>query len=428
MKSRLVRNEGGVWGADPEGEGDTLVLRSTEQRVDGSWAIEEPAMRRLSASEAEAARLDVGDLVITKSSGSEFHIGKTSLVTPEVAALGACYSNFMQRLRTDARTEPRFVHYVLNNTLAREQFTFLSNSTSGLANLNAGLIGELRIAFPTLAEQQRIANFLDEQTARIDALIAEKEALLERLDELRLSTIYAYLTFGLDGAECRRTNDEWFPTVPSHWSFCALNYRYEVQLGKMLDEKRQAGVHSTPYLRNVDVRWDHVNANDLPLIDVAPDERERYTVNAGDLLVCEGGVGVGRTALWTGQDGVVAYQKALHRLRPRGRFDIPRYVLYLMRDAVARGRVLGAEKATIPHLTAESFRRWRFPFPSEKEQRRIVEALDGVSKHCDQLGAHCREHIARLREYRSSLISAAVTGQLDVSAYRLPAAEELATT
>jgi type I restriction enzyme S subunit len=224
LKTRLARNDGGVWGDDPEGgETDTVVLRSTEQRVDGSWNIESPALRKLSEAEASGCRLEVGDLVVTKSSGSESHIGKTSLVTPAVAALHACYSNFMQRLRVDTRTDPRFVHYWMNNELCREQFAYLSNSTSGLANLNGTVLGTARLAFPALHEQERIANFLDEQTARIDALIAEKEQLVERMAELRYSTVTWAVTGGL-GARggTWETGHPFIPTLPVGWQLGGL--------------------------------------------------------------------------------------------------------------------------------------------------------------------------------------------------------------
>src|SRR5690606_23061878 len=76
LKTNLSRNDGGVWGEDFDPDG-TIVLRSTEQTVGGDWKIDDPARRALSASERAGALLAEGDLVITKSSGSEFHIGKT---------------------------------------------------------------------------------------------------------------------------------------------------------------------------------------------------------------------------------------------------------------------------------------------------------------------------------------------------------------
>jgi type I restriction enzyme S subunit len=281
------------------------------------------------------------------------------------------------------------------------------------------MLGDIPCPVPrSRHEQQRIANFLDEQTARIDALIAEKTALLDKLDEFRLSSIYQCISQGLTGSATVDTGDDWFPTLPVGWAFCALNYRYEVQLGKMLDEKRLTGEHATPYLRNIDVRWGYVNTDNLPLMDIAPQERDRYTLRAGDLLVCEGGVGVGRTAIWGGSQEVVGYQKALHRVRPRSSRDVPKFLYYQMQDAVWRDRVLGQEKATIPHLTAEAFRRWRLPFPPVADQRAIVAHLDALSERTSTLANHCSLHIDRLREYRSSLISAAVTGQLELGTFK----------
>jgi type I restriction enzyme, S subunit len=99
FKALLARNDSGVWGEDTANESDVIVLRSTDQTVDGRWIIENPARRALTSRERAEARLEAGDLVVTKSSGSELHIGKTSLVDSSIAALGSCFSNFMQRLR-----------------------------------------------------------------------------------------------------------------------------------------------------------------------------------------------------------------------------------------------------------------------------------------------------------------------------------------
>jgi type I restriction enzyme S subunit len=127
---------------------------------------------------------------------------------------------------------------------------------------------------------------------------------------------------------------------------------------------------------------------------------------------------VGRAAIWDGSCNEVAYQKALHRLRPRSMSDVPKFLFYALFDSAKRGRFNGREKATIAHLTAEAFRRYRFPFPPVDEQHAIVEYLDAQMNKLFELQLHCGEHLARLREYRSSLISAAVTGQLDVSAFK----------
>ena len=279
-------------------------------------------------------------------------------------------------------------------------------------------LSNVALPVPPADHQERIADFLDEQTARIDALIVEKERLRRSLEEFRLSAIHVALSIGLNReASTVDTGDEWFARVPAHWAFCPLNYRYEVQLGKMLDEKRITGAHLLPYLRNTDVQWDRINSESLPEMDIAPTEMPRYSVRAGDLLVCEGGE-VGRAAIWEGPENTIGYQKALHRVRPRTTGDVPRFLFYALFDSAKRGRFESRDKATIAHLTAEAFRRYRFTFPPYAEQTAIVQHLDSLTSKIDGLQRHCIEHIDRLREYRSSLISAAVTGQLDINSYK----------
>jgi type I restriction enzyme, S subunit len=130
----------------------------------------------------------------------------------------------------------------------------------------------------------------------------------------------------------------------------------------MLDEKRIIGTHLAPYLRNVDVQWDGVNTENLPLMDFTDEDRERYALRKGDLLVCEGGE-VGRTAVWNGGLTECFFQKALHRLRPISNQDEPRFFRYFMRMAVDRGDFALATASTIQHLTAEKLRVVRYPAP-----------------------------------------------------------------
>lgn len=209
---------------------------------------------------------------------------------------------------------------------------------------------------------------------------------------------------------------EWLGEVPSHWSVCALGYRYEVALGKMLDEKRISGDYLGPYLRNTDVQWGKINVDDLPQMDFADSEIQRYSLVFGDLLVCEGG-DVGRAAIWKGDLARCFYQKALHRLRPYAPADDPRFFYYVLEAAAALG-IFTAEggKATIAHLTAESFRRHRFPFPGSTEQRAIAAFLDRETAKIDALVEAQRRLIELLKEKRQAVISHAVTKGLDPSA------------
>lgn len=423
LKSRLARNDGGVWGEDPAGDDtDTVVLRSTEQRVDGAWNIEAPALRKLTKAEAESGRLHVGDLVVTKSSGSELHIGKTSLVTPEVAALNACYSNFMQRLRVDERTDPRFVHYWMNNELCREQFAYLSNSTSGLANLNGTVLGTARLAFPPHEEQTHIANFLDEQTARIDALIAEKEALLERLRELWTSAVAAAMA-GARSPDRVPTHYSYYPTVPSNWR--VVPFKHAVQFvegpGILAEDFRDEGV---PLLRVSCVRDSIATLDGCNFLDPEKVAKKwsHFRVREGDLLI-SASASMGTVSLVTAQTAGAVPYTGIIILRPVEGIAVREFIEHFVVSDQFTRQIDGFKAgATIQHFGPTHLKQMVLAIPFElDEQRRIAAELTSVRTEHSKLETHTQEHITRLREYRSSLISAAVTGQLDLSTFKAAA-------
>ena len=210
---------------------------------------------------------------------------------------------------------------------------------------------------------------------------------------------------------------EWLGDVPKDWTVCALSYRYEVQLGKMLDEKRITGEHLGPYLRNVDVQWGSVNVVDLPQMDFRDVDLVRFSLVPGDLLVCEGGE-VGRAAIWKGEIEPCFYQKALHRLRCiQSRKDTAQFLYYVMFAAAKLGVFSGSEgKATIVHLPAEALRRYHFAFPSLPEQTTIATFLDRETEKIDALVEQQQRLIALLKEKRQAVISHAVTKGLDPNA------------
>lgn len=210
---------------------------------------------------------------------------------------------------------------------------------------------------------------------------------------------------------------EWLGEVPAHWTVSALDHRYEVALGKMLDAKRIAGKNLAPYLRNVDVQWGEINTGDLPQMDFVGDELTRYRLEPGDLLVCEGGE-VGRAAVWKGDIRECYYQKALHRLRPRQhRSDTALFLYYVFVMASRFGAFCGSEgKATIAHLTAETLRRHRFAFPPREEQLNIVVFLNSETAKIDGLIADQQRLVGLLTEKRQAVISHAVTKGLNPDA------------
>ncbi len=178
---------------------------------------------------------------------------------------------------------------------------------------------------------------------------------------------------------------DWLPEVPRHWAICPLGFRYEVQLGKMLNPDAAAGEHPAPYLRNTDVQWGRINTDDLPLMSFDAKERAKFALRAGDLLVCEGG-DIGRAAEWKGELVECFYQKALHRVRPLRTTEVTRFFYFVLAAASWRGAFLAeGNRSTIVHLTAEKLRAMRFPFPPYQEQRAIADFLDRKTAAIDAL-------------------------------------------
>ena len=230
--------------------------------------------------------------------------------------------------------EGRFAYYLL---FSGRLWLHRTATGSTYDAVTASDVGSLPAILPSAREQRAIAAFLDRETAKIDALVAKKERLIELLQEKRTALISHAVTKGLDpDVPLKDSGVEWLGEIPAHWEIVPVYARYEVALGKMLDAKRIRGDWLGKYVRNINVQWDSVNTRDLPQMDFVPEERERYRLKLGDLLVCEGGE-VGRTAIWQGAIKECFYQKAIHRVRPRSQRDVPRFFYYVMYSLAKRG-------------------------------------------------------------------------------------------
>lgn len=289
-------------------------------------------------------------------------------------------------------------------------------------NIDYDRLSRSILPFPPRNEQRAIGSFLGTIVPYINRLIRAKHRQIELLNEQKQVIINRAVTRGLDpNVRLKPSGVEWLGDIPEHWEVVALGVRYWVQLGKMLDAKKITGDYLVPYLRNADVQWDRVNSDNLPMMDICEHEYERYLVQPGDLLVCEGG-DIGRSAFWNGSLPRCGYQKALHRLRPRdtGR-EYPRFLFYVMFAASRQGVfVADGSENTIAHLTAEKLRHHRFAFPSMEEQQHIACYLDVGTAGLTMAAEKVQQEIDLLREYRTRLIADVVTGKLDVRGVELP--------
>jgi len=363
---------------------------------------------------------DIGNDVID-GSVSRFHIGDVLFgkLRPYLAKVvrvsceGTCSTEFLV-LRPAPEIEQNYLFYSL---ISNGFINWINANTYGTKMPRIGphqFLAE-RIPVPPSDEQKDISNFLDRETSRIDDLITKKKRLIQLLQEKRTSLITQTVTKGLDlNVPMQDSGVEWLGEIPAHWTIAPLFSRYNVSLGKMLDEKRITGRYSKPYIRNVDVQWDSINVDNLPVMDFFPHETFRYILKQDDLLVCEGGE-VGRTAMWRDELSECYYQKAVHRLRPISDDEISRFFYWVMYVNCKSGRfIAGGNPNTINHLTAVQLRHYRFVFPPKEEQQEIASWLDNKTGKIDEALDQTEMSIQYLYEYRSALITAAVTGKIDV--------------
>jgi type I restriction enzyme, S subunit len=311
-------------------------LRPYLRNTDVQWGVirvdDLPTMD-FEPEEVERFLLRYGDLLVCE--GGE--VGRCAIWRDEQP--GACYQKALHRVRPlqPSLDVPEFLYWCLCAAAGAGTFT-ADESKATIAHLPAESFRKYRFPFPSTAEQRAIAAFLDRETARIDALVAEQERLIELLREKRQAVISHAVTKGLDpSVPMKDSGVEWSGAVPAHWEVIGLGMRYSVELGKMLDSKRVTGAFLRPYLRNTDVQWGVIRVDDLPTMDFEPDEVERFLLRYGDLLVCEGGE-VGRCAIWRDEQPGACYQKALHRVRPlQPSLDVPEFLYWCLCAAALAG-------------------------------------------------------------------------------------------
>lgn len=416
VKKILIANDGGLWGEDPLGDkNDKVVIRSTEQTIDGKWDIRIPAIRNLNISLREKYRIFPGDLLITKSSGSSAHIGKTTLADSYFESHECYFSNFIQRIRVCI--EPKYVWYLFNSDIVRLQFVYLQNSTSGLGNLNSENIRNAYIPLPSKTEQKHISTYLDICCTKIDKIISDAKASIEEYKAWKSSIIYEAVTKGLDPtAEMKDSGVAWLEQIPTHVNISRVGLQFDIILGKMLcPEPRTRDDTLEKYYCAANVHFDGVSQTDLKQMWFNSAEKERYLVKQGDLLVVEGGAGAGGCAICSTLSKESIYiQNSIMIVRPRRNVDT-HYLKYLIEFLVTHGYVdFVCNKATIPHFTKEKLANVPFPMFTHKEQKNIAQYLDGRCSKIDELIAEKSNLISDLESYKKSLIYEVVTGKRKV--------------
>ena len=246
----------------------------------------------------------------------------------------------------------------------------------------------------TVAREKRrhlVASALDHlTTAKDEADFRTAAAFILHPSSLILDSLPAFrraiLSLAVQGRLVPTGGREDGGSMPSGWRSVKVDEVAEHRLGKMLDQQKNRGT-LRPYLRNTNVHWFRFNLSSVKELRLEDEELENYELRHGDILICEGGHGIGRTAVWERDDVGMIFQKALHRVRP-GK-NLNSYFFAFCMKVYADTEVLEEyfTGAGIPHFTGQSLAKLRFPLPPLAEQRRIVAKVDELMRWCDALEA-----------------------------------------
>ena len=309
----------------------------------------------------------------------------------------------------------RFLQYLLLSSTYLQELTRVSKwQPPSQFDIGWEQLRAVPIMAPSITSQRAIADYLDTETARIDALITKKQRMIELLKGRFEAAIFQAVTRGVRGARpMRNVNISWLVEVPDEWGTPTVSTNFGLQLGKMLNAEAASGADQFAYVRNVNVQWDRIDVADIATMHFSEADRRRCELRSGDVLICEGGE-VGRAAVWANDVSDCYFQKAVHRARPRSGAN-SRFLMYSLR-AAAKMNVFAVQGnlSTIVHLTGEQLAVHRFPWPPGDEQTEIVERLDSLAEVVRTICQKLTSQIDLLREHRQALITAAVTGELDI--------------
>ena len=294
----------------------------------------------------------------------------------------------------DSKSDSRFVRYCFTSDEIIDEIIAHSTGVSYPA-INAADISRLRLPLPNLPTQRRIADYLDRETAQIDAMAGALDGLVARLEERRRSIISEFMD---PFSEC--------DTVPI--GLCA-----KVTLGKTIQNEPRSNTTDSPvkYIRAANIQPNGVLATDTQSMFANAAEIAALDLRTGDVLVVEGGAGYGRSLTLEEPLAGWVFQNHIIRARPYSGWH-GKYIDYGIRHLLHAGYIEQiARGATIPGLSSGNLRSLPLIFRPLNEQRRIADHLDEETAKIDAMIAKAGELRALLDERRSALITATVTGQ-----------------
>lgn len=364
----------------------------------------------------------VGDIVMAMTGATIGKAGRYYYEKPALLNQRVCI------FRPSGDNHPGYLWYVLNSGFYTEHIN-LTAFGGAQPNISDKQLLECSAPKPSVTEQCSIANFLDVQTTKIDVLLAKKRELVDKLKEKRIALISRTVTRGLpaDAAraagldphpEMKTSGNDWLDDMPVHWETKRIKYIAYI-VGRIgfrgystddLVSEGDGAITLSPsnciegkmdYSKCTFLSWDKYY------------ESPEIMVNKDDIIMVKTGSTIGKTAIVDSVPHPMTINPQLMIFK--GVKTSNRFLFYYLYSKVIQDLIpLHNTGSTIPTMTQESIGRLPVPIPPISEQEEIASYLDAETQRLDDMVLKVEEAIERLREYRTSLITAAVTGKIDV--------------
>ena len=338
-------------------------------------------------------------------------IGKVGLCKVKASA-----NQQLNVLTPNKTTDAGFLAYSLLNQA--DLLLALANSAT-LPILNQQRMGDVHIAVPSYSTQHAIADYLDRETARLDALVAAKERVLGLLAEKRRALITRTVTRGLDPrAPLRDSGIPWLGEIPAHWVATRLKFVADVRGGITIGQRYSTtDLIEMPYLRVANVQDGRLDLTDVATVLLPRDEAAACMLAAGDVLMNEGGDAdkLGRGCVWRGEIERCLHQNHVFAVRPREVLSDWLNIWTSTDGAKAFFESRAKQSTNLASISATNIKELPIPLPPPEEQIAIVNQVNDASAKLDVMRTATERTITLLKERRAALIAVAVTGQIDVS-------------
>ncbi len=365
-----------------------------------------------------------GDVVVAKITPC-FENGKGALVTGLVN--GAAYGTTeLHVLRAGPHLDERYIFYLTITDGFRKFGEAEMYGAGGQKRVPPEFCKNFPTPLPSPDEQTTIADFLDRETGRIDTLVAKKRALIGLLKEKRSALISRTVTRGLPAevahgfglephTRLKDSGIEWLGEVPEGWEVKRLRRVLLESLQYGANEPAEIDDRDLPrYVRITDIH-DNGGLRDETFRSLPVDIAAPYLLKDGDILFARSGATSGKTFLYQKSWGICAYAGYLIRARMNQQQAVPSFVKYFTSSSSYWQWLSSIYiQSTIQNVSAEKYADLSLPLPPLPEQTAIAAFLDRETARIDRLEEKVASAIERLREYRTALITAAVTGKIDV--------------